>query len=185
MPGFVALLRAVNLGAKRKVPMADLRALAAGLGLRDARTYIASGNLVFGAERAVDAGTRLEAALEARFGFPVDVMVRSAAQWAKLVAANPFPGPGAAEPNRVLVLVPKGAPREREVLSLEARGAAGERLAIAGGAVWAHYPEGVGRSKIALATIERAIGGPATARNFATVRALDALVNPPPRQDPA
>ena len=71
----VALLRGINVGGNRKLPMAELKALAAELGLNDPRTYVASGNLVF--ESGLSGETlekKLEAAIEKEFGFSVDVI---------------------------------------------------------------------------------------------------------------
>ncbi|HEY0086783.1 MAG TPA: DUF1697 domain-containing protein, partial [Allosphingosinicella sp.] len=65
----VALLRGINVGGNRKVPMAELREVAEGLGLTRVRTLIASGNLVFVGKGTPDSlEAKLEAAIEARFG---------------------------------------------------------------------------------------------------------------------
>lgn len=85
-----ALLRGINVGGNRKVPMAELCAIATKAGLSEVRHYINSGNLVF------DAGTRksaqvealLERAIEKRFGFHVDVIIRTATQWKKYAAGK-------------------------------------------------------------------------------------------------
>lgn len=90
MARYVALLRGINVGGKRKVPMADLRTAFEALGYDDVATYIQSGNVVF---RTGDARAGLEAAIEAaldeRFGFPVPVVVRSAAQLRGVVEQAP------------------------------------------------------------------------------------------------
>ncbi|GAB3684771.1 hypothetical protein GCM10025868_43060 [Angustibacter aerolatus] len=87
----MALLRAVNVGG-RTVPMADLRALAEGLGLDDVSTYIASGNLLFRSAHRSPAAVRtlLEPALQERFGFAVETAVRSAARLREVVEGLPF-----------------------------------------------------------------------------------------------
>ena len=78
----VALLRGINVGGNKKVPMAELRALGEKLGWRQVATYIQSGNVVFaGGGGAAAAERALEQAIEKRFGFPVPVVVRTAAQW--------------------------------------------------------------------------------------------------------
>ncbi|HEU0100213.1 MAG TPA: DUF1697 domain-containing protein [Allosphingosinicella sp.] len=172
MARLIALLRAVNVGG-RKLPMAELRALCAGLGWKDVRTYIQSGNLVFeagGSPEAVEA--RLEQAIKERFGFHSDVMVRSAASWAELLAANPFAEASQAEPSRVLVGLPKGRLRTGAAEAVAARASAGERVEEAGGALWFHYPAGVGTSKLTPALIDRAAGSPVTARNWRTMLEL-------------
>ncbi len=93
MIAFVALLRGINVGFARKLPMADLRALCLKRGLHRPETYIQSGNLIVDAE--IDADERrilLEREIKARFAFNVDVVVRAAKAWQKYIDANPFAG---------------------------------------------------------------------------------------------
>lgn len=175
MARLVALLRAVNVGG-RKLPMAELRALCGELGWEDSETYIQSGNLVFtapGRGEALEA--RLEEAIEERFGLDVPVIVRTAAQWAELVAANPFPRVAAEEPNRLQLLVSKRPPEGDAAAKLMERARAGEVVKAAGGALWFHYPEGVGASKLTPAVIDKAAGSPSTSRNWRTVMKLQEM----------
>lgn len=175
MARLVALLRAVNVGG-RKLPMAELRALCGELGWEAVETYIQSGNLVFtapGRGEALEA--RLEEAIEERFGLDVPVIVRTAAQWAKLVAANPFPRVAAEEPNRLQLLVSKRPPGGDAAAKLMERARAGEVVRAAGGALWFHYPEGVGASKLTPAVIDKAAGSPSTSRNWRTVMKLQEM----------
>jgi uncharacterized protein (DUF1697 family) len=167
---FVALLRAVNVGG-RKVPMAELRDLCGAIGWTDVATYIQSGNVVFSAQgepQGLEA--QLEKALAERFA--VDVIIRSAAQWQAHAAANPFADASAARPNLVMLLVSKAPPAAGAAAALQARAADGERVIEAGGALWIDYPAGSGRSKLTPTLIDRAIGSPATSRNWRTVQTL-------------
>ena len=90
---YVALLRAVNVGGT-KVPMADLRALLEGLGLRNVRTYLQSGNAVFdagdGSEPAAVLATAIEVRIERDLGPRVGVLVLPGETMADIAAANPF-----------------------------------------------------------------------------------------------
>src|SRR4051812_11265364 len=168
----VALLRAVNVGG-RKLPMADLRVLCAGLGWTEIATYIQSGNVVFtapGKPEAIEA--TLEAAIEKQFGLDVPVIVRSRAEWAKYPSENPFPEAAKDEPAKLHLLLSKRPPANGAAEAIEARAKAGEQVREAGGAVWIHYPQGAGTSKLTPSLIDRAIGSPATARNFNTVLKL-------------
>jgi len=176
MDRFIALLRGINVSGHNKVPMAELRALCADLGWQGAETYIQSGNLVFtAAGEAADLEQLLEARLGRAFGFTPAVMVRTAAQWKALAAANPFAAASHAEPNRVLMGITKSPPAPGAAEALEARAAAGERVVAAGGALWFHYPIGVGTSKLSPALIDRAAGSALTARNWRTVLALSKI----------
>lgn len=173
MTTFIALLRGINVGGHRPVPMAELRVLCGELGLADAQTYIQSGNLVFaatGTARALEA--RLEQAIAGRFGFAVDVLVRGAAQWPGYVAGNPMPEAAEAQPNLVLLGLSKSPPRPDAVAALRERAAAGERVEAAGEALWFHFPQGSARTKLTPAAIDRAVGSPVTTRNWRTVQKL-------------
>ena len=171
----IALLRAVNVGG-RKLPMAELRALCGELGWEEVETYIQSGNIVFAARGASEAlEARLEDAIEARFGLDVPVIVRTARQWAAVAAANPFPGAARDEPNRLQLLLSKRPPHADAAEKLMERAQAGERVKAAGGALWFHFPEGVGRSKLTPALIDKACGSPSTGRNWRTIVQLGAM----------
>ena len=178
MGAYIALLRGINVGGGRKVPMAELRAVAEGLGLTHVRTLIASGNLVFegeGTPRELEA--RLEAAVERHFGFPVDIMVRTAAQWSAAIAANPFPQEAEAAPKFLLLFLGKQATAEAAVAYLAARAAPEEKVAGHGDALWIYFANGGGRSKLA--------SGPKpglwTGRNWRTVLAIEEMLCSPSR----
>jgi uncharacterized protein (DUF1697 family) len=177
MGRLVALLRAVNVGG-RKLPMAELRALCAELGWADVATYIQSGNVVFSATgKAAGIEETLEEAIAKRFGLDVPVIVRSAALWADYPPACPFPGEAKAEPSRVMLVVTKQPPKADAAEMIEARAVAGERVRQAGDALWFHYPDGAGTSKLTPSLIDRAIGSPGTARNYRTVTTLLEMLN--------
>lgn len=172
MKRMVALLRAVNVGG-RKLPMAELRATVEALSWREVATYIQSGNLIFAASgRPVALEEELERAIAAEFGIEVPTMVRMAAQWAELAGANPFRKAAEDEPNRVMMLVSKRPPAPDAAGRLMQRAQAGEQVRSAGGALWFHYPAGAGTSKLTPSLIDRAVGSPATARNWRTVLKL-------------
>ncbi|WP_204490178.1 DUF1697 domain-containing protein [Archangium primigenium] len=176
MARFIVLLRGINVGGHRKVPMAELRALGEGLGFTDVASYIQSGNLVVtapGPAAAVEAS--LEQAIAQRFGFEVDVLARTPAQWTGYMKDNPLREASDAEPQRVMLVLAKAPPRAEAVEALRAR-ATTERLEASKGALWVHYPEGAGVSKLSPALWERCVGSPVTARNWGTVLKLAAMV---------
>ena len=175
MGRFVALLRGINVSGHNKVPMAELRALAEEIGLADVRTYIQSGNLFFSADKQDGLEEKLETAIERRF-IPVPVIVRSAAEWARYPASNPFPEAAEAEPNRVMMMLSKAPPKPDAVAALQERARDGERIASAGGALWIHYPDGAGTSRLSPSLIDRLIGSPATARNWRTVLKIQEML---------
>ena len=172
----VALLRAVNVGG-RKLPMAALRDLCEELGWSDVATYIQSGNVLFSEAGKAEANeSALERAIDKKFGIEVPVIVRTAAQWTRLAAGNPFPDAARDEPNRIHLLLSKRPPRSDAAEGLSERARAGETVRAVRDALWIHYPAGAGTSKITPALIDRACGSPATGRNFRTVLKLQEML---------
>lgn len=170
----VALLRGINLGPTRKVPMAELRGLAEGLGWTGVSTYVNSGNLLFtaaGPEELLAAA--LSAALADRFGFAVPVAVRSADELRAAVAATPFPD---GDPKRVCVCFLRQAPDDaaRERLLAAARG--DERVEVIGRELHLHFPDGQADSVLASRLIALVGQEVATTRNLSTGRALVRLL---------
>lgn len=174
----VALLRGVNLGSHGKVAMAELRRLLEGLGFGDVRTLLNSGNVVFDGGRK--SGAALEALLEAecpkQLGLRTDFFVRTAKEWQVLLAANPFPDEAKDDPGHLLLLACKSAPAANDVKALRAAIKGRERVAAKGTQLYAVYPDGVGRSKLTTALIEKTLSTRVTARNWNTVLKLGELV---------
>jgi uncharacterized protein (DUF1697 family) len=166
MPVFVVLLRAVNVGGTGKLPMSDLKQLCGKAGFRNVRTYIASGNVV--AERdGSEAGAKaaLEAELEAYAGKAVGVIVRTAAEIAKVAADNPFPNRAA---NYTAAIFLDRVPPVDALKGV--KGQANEEMRLGAREIYIHYPDGMGRSKL---RIPSASDG--TARNMNTVARLTAM----------
>jgi uncharacterized protein (DUF1697 family) len=166
MATFIALLRAVNVGGTTTLAMTDLRSLCEGLGFTHVRTYIQSGNVLFGC-RWTEARVRaaLEDALLTRTGKRIDVLVRSAKDMATVLGRNPFPS---APSSRVVVLFLDRAPEKAALDAITIPGR--EQVRPAGREIYVHYPDGIGRSKLKLAGL-----GTGTARNINTVAKLVAM----------
>jgi uncharacterized protein (DUF1697 family) len=180
-PAWIALLRGINVGGRNPVPMDDLRALCAGLGWTEARSYIQSGNLVFRArDGAGELETRLEEAVERRFGLAIPVLVRTAAEWRGYVESNPFPEVAASAPGLLMLALSREPPLAGAAEALRERAADGERIAEAGGALWIHYAGGAGRSRISPGLLDRVVGSAVTTRNWRTVEALAAMAEAMP-----
>jgi len=175
MPARIALLRGINVGGHTKVAMADLRALALDLGLAEPRTLLQSGNLVVQSDEPTDALERkLEAATARRFGFEVAYFLRDAAEWAELLAANPFAHEAAADPGHLLVQFLRTTPDPAAVAALQAAIRGPERVRTHGRQAYITYPDGIGRSRLTGPTIETKLG-PGTGRNWNTVLKLAVL----------
>lgn len=179
MARYALLLRGVNVGGHRKLPMADLRAALESLGHADVATYLQSGNAVLSARGtgAARLAAQAEAALADRCGVRTRVLVRTHAQLAALVAANPFPD-ASAEPAKLHVVFLSAAPDRAGGAALDADALAPDRFALGTDAVYLRYAVSAGRSRLAEVVLKAVTGGTAgrevvaTARNWNTVLAL-------------
>ncbi|GAA2792937.1 DUF1697 domain-containing protein [Saccharopolyspora taberi] len=171
MTTHIALLRGINVGGRTNIAMADLRQVFAGLGCEEVRTYLRSGNVVFGCADSAVAG--LAAAVEQRvardLGVSTTVLLRTAGELARVVAGNPFLDEES-DLTRLHVGFLSEPPGPQARLSVPGQGR--ERFRLAGRELFLHYPDGVGRSRFTNAHIEKQLGVAATARNWRTVLAL-------------
>ena len=176
MPRSLALLRAVNVGGAL-LPMAELRAHLRARGFDDVATFIASGNvLVTSALTGPALEARIEAEVGARFGLRTDVIVRDAAEWTRLVDGNPLPDRAAAKPAGFVCMVLKTAPAPAGWERLQAEAPGPEEMRLAGRRLYVFYGDGLGRSKLTTAFIERRLSTRGTARNWNTVLKLHGLL---------
>jgi uncharacterized protein (DUF1697 family) len=163
---FVAFLRAVNVGGTGKLPMSELKAMCEAAGLAGVRTFIASGNVVFGSEKSeAQIKAALEARLKAYAGKPIGVLVRTAAELAAVLKANPF---SQAAPNRTVAIF-LNKPPPASCLA-EISGQAGEEVRLGKREIYVHYGDGMAKSKL---RIPAAAEG--SARNMNTIAKLTAL----------
>jgi uncharacterized protein (DUF1697 family) len=168
----IALIRGINVGSTRKLPMADLRAACADAGLGPVATYIQSGNLVLEHDDRLVAEQALETLIATRFKLDVPVVVRTAATWNALTRACPFLDLAEAQPRNLHILVCKRPPTANAVDALIERARDGEKIAHWGDEIAIHFTNGAGASRLSPMLIDRLIGAPATARNWNTVLKL-------------
>jgi uncharacterized protein (DUF1697 family) len=174
---YLALLRAINVGGRNVVPMSELRELPEKLGFTDARTLLQTGNLVFngGARSSAELEQVLEAAAKKRLGVETDFLVRTGKEWASLVAANPFPAEAKSDPSHLVVMFLKEAPAAAAVDALRAAIVGREVVRAVGKQAYLVYPDGIGRSKLTVALIEKKLATRGTGRNWNTVLKLAAV----------
>ncbi|MBF0665486.1 MAG: DUF1697 domain-containing protein [Brevundimonas sp.] len=176
----IILFRGMNTGRVR-APVAEQRAMAADMGLKNPRTLAASGNLVVDSDLpAARLEADIEAGMEKRFGLKIAAMVRTPEQWARLIAANPFREEARTSPSRLLVMVMKDGIKTGAVEALRALAVGEERVEQAGGDLFFWHPDGIGRSKMAGKAQPRLIGV-GTGRNWNTVLKLAEMVGLPSR----
>jgi uncharacterized protein (DUF1697 family) len=173
----VLLLRGINLGGRNRVAMAALRDLLADAGFADVRTYLQSGNVVLSSEASPEQlAYECQERIAERFGLNVDVVARTGDELAQVVRRNPL-AKVAKEPKRYQVTFCVDEPDSELAERLGALSANGEQAVVIGREVYAWYPDGVGRSRLASELAGRNLGVVATARNWSTVMALLSMVD--------
>ncbi len=161
---YIALLRGVNVGGTSKLAMSDLRALCQDAGFRDARTYIASGNVVFSSPLPEpDVKNILENSLNAHMGQSIAVMIRNTAEMTAILTENPFPQ---APADRVVAFF-LDTPALPSLLDSMTGQAADEQVRLGRREIYVWYGHGQGRSKLRIPAAKAA-----TARNMNTIARL-------------
>jgi uncharacterized protein (DUF1697 family) len=173
MSKHVALLRGINVGGNKKVDMTGLRALLAELGYADAKTLLNSGNVVFEAAAKPTAG-EIEKAIKATYGFDVAVILRGAAELAKVAAADPF-GKVATEGSRYFVGFLDKPLAAGALAGLDPAAYEPELLHVAKREVYTWLPSGLIDSPLMKELADKKPGVAATWRNWNTVTKLLAL----------
>ena len=167
----IALLRGINLGARNKVSMPDLRELFAGLGAEDVTTYVQSGNVVFTGPLEASA---IEARIKRELGLEIVVLLRTATQLDRIVAANPF-AKKASEPKQLHVTFLAESPAAARVKELDPERSPPDEFSVVRREVYLYTPNGYGLTKLSNAYFEKKLGVTGTSRNWNTVTALAEL----------
>lgn len=180
---FIALLRGVNVGKAKRVPMERLRVLLAGLGYTDVTTLLNSGNAVFRSRIRSPAACAkaIERALADDLEIEVPVIVKSSQELAQVVSENPFAS-SALDHSRLLVALTQDVAGLSALRGIEPLVAASEGFAVGTLAVYLHCANGILESKAAKALLGK-FGKSATTRNWATTLKLDARANDLQQED--
>lgn len=174
---YVALLAGVNIGAKTTIAMAELRRVFADLGFAQVRSYIQSGNVVFQTpaqdERRLISD--IQAAIQQDLGQQVDLLLRTGSELAAVLSANPFKD-RQEDPTKLLITFLAEKPAADRVAKLVPPAGETGELELVGREVFVNVPDGYGRSKLSNAFVAKALGVPATTRNWRSVAKLHELV---------
>ena len=178
MNTWIALFRGINVVGRNLLPMKELVAVLETLGCEDVRTYIQSGNAVF---RHPDRdpsqlAEKMRVAIGVSHGFAPAVLLLSARRLERAIDANPFQA-AEIDPSKLHLFFLVRVPDNPNFDALDAATASSERYVLDGDIVYLHAPEGIGRSKFA-AGLERALGVPATGRNWRTVTRVFGMARP-------
>ncbi len=173
METYIALLRGINVGGHKRVPMAELRTLFAKLGYADAITYIQSGNVVFNAPLSHEGhlSATLETGIKETFGFDVPVLLRNKRQLRSMMTENPFVGASGFTESQMYYLLLKQWPAV-SLSVLEKAAYPNEKFALGTDCLYLYCTKGYGNAKLNAAVLERKLKVGVTARNHKTMQKI-------------
>lgn len=174
----VSLFRGINVGGNRAIRMNELKDLHESLGLKDIVTYIQSGNVVFTSDDKdlAQLPAKIEDSFAQKFGFHVNVMVRTADGLNDIIANNPFLNQPTKESKWVVVLFLTTRPESTALEDLQRTYTGPEELFLIGQQLYIYYPNGIGRSKLTLSLIEKKLKTNGTGRNWNTILQLQKMM---------
>jgi uncharacterized protein (DUF1697 family) len=174
MNTYIALLRGINVGGHRKVPMADLRQLLTNAGLENVQTYIQSGNVIFQSSdlNAEDIKENIQKAIAALFGFDVPVLIKTRVDLKTIFDNCPFPEDR--KTNSYFTML-STKPKDELVKLASKKTYPDEEYIILNDCIYFYAEKGYGRAKFNLKLFERKLNVIATARNYKTMLKLLSL----------
>jgi uncharacterized protein (DUF1697 family) len=171
----ISFLRGVNMTGHNSIKMTDLSELFLKIGLKDAETYIQSGNVVFreiGEILPSDLTYSIEQAILNRFNYAIPVMIRSRKELADLFTSNPFLEEPGFDPSKMAVIFLHDEPSDNQLRKVEDVDYPPDKFEIIGREIYTYCPNGFGKTKIYTNFFEKKMGVSGTARNWKTITTL-------------
>jgi uncharacterized protein (DUF1697 family) len=177
MPVMISMLRGVNVGGHNKIKMDELRALYEFLKFENPRTYVQSGNVIFRTKEknSPALAKKIQKAIERKFGFRPEVIVRTTEELRSAIAASPFASERNLEPGKILVTFLAGEPGSNAEATLLTLKAYPEELHLKGRELYIYFPDGAGKSKLPWSKVEKLFQTTGTARNWNSVTKMLAM----------
>jgi len=171
MPVLISMLRGVNVGPPNRIKMDALCALYVSLHLKDPRTYVHSGNVIFRTKEKNTAplAKKIQGAIERGFGFSTPVILRTPEEFRRAIAANPFAGRKEINPGKLLVTFLADEPSAEARAKVLALKPSPEELHLVGRELYIYFPNGAGRSKLQWSALDKKLETSGTARNWNSV----------------
>ncbi len=182
MAVYLSMLRGINVSGQKKILMADLKTLCESLAMRQVKTYIQSGNVIFDTdEEDPDLWRqRIETAIRERYGFEVTVIMRTAAALARVLASNPLLKTSGEDTKKLYVTFLAEEPERSRADALDPAPYLPEEFVLSGKEICLSCPHGYGDSKLSNNFFEQKLRVRGTTRNWRTVQELHRLMTAPP-----
>lgn len=181
LPVLVCFLRGINVGGHAKIKMDALRALFLSLKFEEPQTYVQSGNVVFkSSEPNLELlAKRIKQAIAKKFACSPEIMLRSAAELSAVVAHNPFSKRKNIEPAKLHVFFLAGQPAKNAAENIRQLAIQAEELHLIGRELFVYFPNGVGKSRLPWARLDKALQTPSTGRNWNSVTKILEIASRP------
>ncbi len=178
MTACVSLFRGINVGGHHKVRMNELKALHESLGFKDVLTYIQSGNVVFTSDDADSTrlSKQIEDAFENKFGFRVEVFVRTSTELSDIIEKTPFQNQPDKELKWIVVVFLSHHPDETAQEALFQSYSGPEEIFILGKEMYIYYTNSIGQSKLTQSLLDKKLKTSGTARNWNTILQLQKML---------
>lgn len=174
---YICLLRGINVGGNKRIKMADLRNLLDSIGLEKIQTILQSGNVVFESDESEreSLAEKIESAIHEKYGFEVIIILRTASEWQSIIDKKPEYDTEVAG-NRLALVCLQSIPLPENKIALMEAHDGDEIIHFLDKELFIHYTNGMGKSKLSNAVLERKLKIATTARNWNTVLKLQALI---------
>ncbi len=172
METFISILRGINVGGNRIVPMKELKSLYEDMGFKDVITYIQSGNVIFEANKVSKLPDKIETKIKEKFQLEVPVIIRSVEEMRAAIAANPFIEQKGIDITKLHITFLEDIPKKTELENIKKYDYPPDKFIIINMEVYLYCPNGYGTSKLTNNFFENKLKVKATTRNWKTVNKL-------------
>jgi uncharacterized protein (DUF1697 family) len=174
MNTFIVLLKGINVGGHKKVPMAELRELLASAGFENVKTYIQSGNIILQSseKKLVNIEKAIKKSILDHFGFEVSVLAKKRSDLKRIFDHSPFPEE---KKQKSYFTMLHNKPDDELVKIASEKEYVGEEYKIIDDCIYFYCAKGYGQAKFNMSLFERKLNTFATARNYNTMVKLLSL----------
>jgi uncharacterized protein (DUF1697 family) len=175
MATYISFLRGVNMTGHNTIKMTDLAELFIKIGMKDAETYIQSGNVIFSETGSIPLPAlsgNIEQAILKRFNYTIPVMIRTNQELNELFSSNPFLAEPDFDSSKMAVIFLHNIPSDIQILKVLDINYPPDKFRILGKEIFIYCPNGFGRTKLYTNFFEKKMGITGTARNWKTITAI-------------
>ena len=178
MPFYTIFLRAVNVGGNSSIKMSEFQSALTDAGFAKVRTVLNSGNAVFESDAGYEqVCTSVAIVIAESFSAAPEFILKTDSELSLILKSNPFTPEQVPDGSKMVAAMLTQFPDEQKAHELETDDRFSEPRKVAGDVVYIYYTDGIGRSKLTNAAIEKRLGVASTSRNWNTLEKMAELVS--------